>query len=170
MNTMENKMCPACKNTSDNDHKICIKCQFPFEGTEKEKSIHIGRFIGDKGIIFDAEDALVKSRNLLFIAAGLYALPVVINISALLTDLFVLGFNILVIITFVISGVFLKKSPLTFLILPLALLLAIYTINFLIDPNTLLQGILFKLLIISSLVYSIYNFTASEKFKKKFNL
>ena len=167
---IENKICPACKNSCPFEAMFCEKCEFPFKGTEKEKSIHIGRFIGDKGIIIDAEDALIRSRNLLYIAAGLYTLGVIINMSLLLNNLFVLAFNILIIITFVVSALFLKKSPLTFLILPLALLLSIYTINFIIDPNTLVQGILFKILIIGSLIYSIYNFVASEKFKKKFNV
>ncbi len=167
---MEHKICPACKNENNSSNTLCDKCEFPFEGTEKEKSIHIGRFIGDKGIIFDAEDALKKSQYLLFLAAGLYTLPVIINFSFLLNDPFALAFNGLIIITFIVCSLFIKKSPLTFLILPLVLLLAVYTINFIVDPNTLVQGILFKVLIISSLIYSIYNFVVSEKFKRKFNL
>ena len=162
-------MCPACKNESLPDSSVCEKCEFPFNGTEKEKSIHIGRFIGKRGVIFDSEDSLTKSQNLLYFAAGFYILGVIINFSFLLNNIFALLFNVIVIIVIAGSGILLKKAPLLFLIIPLAVLLTLYTINFIIDPNTLFNGIIFKFLILGSLFYSIYNYISSEKFKKKYN-
>ncbi|GAA3605861.1 hypothetical protein Q4Q39_11515 [Flavivirga amylovorans] len=166
---MENKACPACKNDSDLNVNLCPKCEFPFNGTEKEKSIHIGRFIGKKGIIFDAEDSLTKSQQLLFLAAGLYLLGVIINFSVLLNDLLALIFNTVVIIVILASGVLLKKAPMLFLIIPIIVLLFVYGINYAINPDSLTRGIFFKCLILGSLIYSIYNYLASERFKKKYN-
>ncbi|WP_346883851.1 hypothetical protein [uncultured Algibacter sp.] len=166
---MKGRMCPTCKNESLPDSNICEKCEFPFNGTEKEKSIHIGRFIGKKGIIIDSEDSLTKSQNLLYFAAGFYILGVIINFSLLLNNIFTLLLNITIIIIIAGSGILLKKSPLLFLIIPLAVLLTLYIFNFIINPNTLFEGIIFKLLILSSLFYSIYNYISSEKFKKKYN-
>lgn len=166
---MENKVCPACKNENENSNEFCIKCEFPFNATDKEKSIHIGRFIGKKGIIVDADDALTKSQNLLYLAAGFFLLGIIINFSVLLNNWFALLFNVVVVAVIVVSGALLKKSPLLFLIIPLFVLLSIYISNYLYDPNTLMQGIVFKCLILGSLIYSIYNYLASEKFKKKYN-
>ncbi len=166
---MESNVCPACKNDNDSNINLCVKCEFPFNGTEKEKSIHIGRFIGKKGIIFDAEDSLTKSQNLLYLAAGFYILGLIVNFSILLNHLIALVFNIVVIIVIALSGFLLKKSPLLFLIIPLTVLLMVYFLNYLVDPNSILRGILFKFLILGSLIFSIYNYLVSEKFKKKYN-
>ncbi|WP_406683555.1 hypothetical protein N1F78_12810 [Seonamhaeicola sp. MEBiC1930] len=167
---MESKICPACKNENLSRADNCQICEFPFTGSEKEKSLHIGKFISDKGIIIDSEDSLNKSRNLLFLAAGFYILGAIINYSLLLNNLFALVFNVVVILIIVVSGVLLKKSPLIFLSIPLILLITIYAINYLADPNTLINGIIFKMIILGSLGYSIYNYLASKKFKKKYNL
>ena len=166
---MSDKVCPACKNDNEEHNNICIKCEFPFNGSEKEKSIHIGKFIGKRGVIVDSEDSLTKSQNLLYFAAGLYVLGVIINFSALSNNILALLFNFAVILVIAVSGLLLKKSPLLFLIIPLLVLLTIYISDWIYDPNTIYRGILFKLLILGSLIYSIYNYLASEKFKKKYN-
>ena len=167
---METKVCPACKNDVGVAEINCSICEFPFEGTEKEKSIHIGRFIGKKGVIIDAEDHLIKSRNLLFLAAGFYALGTFINLSFLLKYPVALIINIAVISILVMCGILIKRAPLFFLIFPLALLFSIYLSNYLNDPSSIYNGILFKIIILGSLIYSIYLYLASKKFKKKYKI
>jgi len=167
---MESKICPACKNDNLVKADYCQFCRFPFNGSEKEKSIHIGKFISDKGIVVDSEDSLYKSRNLLFLAAGFYALGVIINYKILINNILVLIINLAVITIIVVCAVFLRKAPLLFLIIPLILLLTIYLLQYLVDPNSIMRGILYKMIILGSLGYSIYNYLASQKFKKKYNL
>lgn len=164
------KVCPACKNEIDTNNQFCDRCEFPFEASEKEKSIHIGKFISNKGIIVDSDDSLAKSQNLLYLAAGFYILGIIINFSVIKQDLFSLIFSVVVIFIIALCGFLLKKAPLIFLCIPLALLFFIYTINYLSNPRTLAQGIIFKILILGSLIYSIYNYKLSERFKKKYNL
>ena len=164
------KSCPACKNDVTAADEICDVCQFPFNGSEKEKSIHIGRFISQKGVIVDSQDSLTKSQYLLYLAAGMYTLSVVINLSLLLNNLFTLIFNAAIILVLIVSGILVKKAPIVFLLVPLFVLLSIYISNYVIDPSTLHQGIAFKLIILGSLIYSIYNYARSESFKKKFNV
>lgn len=166
---MDIKNCPACKNDNDIVNDLCEKCEFPFTGSEKEKSIHIGQFIGKRGIIVDSEDSLIRSQNLLYFAAGLYFIGVIINFSFLKQHIFSLFFSIGIIFVIALCGFLLKKAPLVFLSIPLALLLFIYTINYIYDYRTLVQGIIFKILILGSLIYSVYNYKLSEKFKKKYN-
>ena len=73
------KNCPACKNVNETDIDSCVRCEFPFNGSDKEKSIHIGKFIGQKGIITDSEDSLTKSQNFLYLAAAFYLVGVIVN-------------------------------------------------------------------------------------------
>ncbi|OEK07685.1 hypothetical protein A8C32_17045 [Flavivirga aquatica] len=166
---MDLKYCPACKNDNNSKVDFCIKCDFPLTGTEKDKSIRIGKFIGKKGIIFDADNSLEKSRKLLYYAAAFFILGIIINFSSLTNNILALGFNISIAMVILTCGILIKKAPLVFLLIPLILLLSIYGLNYMYDPTSLPRGIFFKLLIIGSLIYSIYNYLASEKFKKKYN-
>ncbi|MBT8327480.1 MAG: hypothetical protein KJP21_07135 [Bacteroidia bacterium] len=166
---MEAFVCPACKNEHPKDENICRICDFPFNGTEKEKSIHIGKFIGKKGIIQDAEANLDKSRNLLFFVAILNFVGIAINYEAVFQNIIaiIISFGIPIIIIF--CAFLIKKSPLIFLGIPLALMFLVYSIEIFIDPNEWLRGIFFKLIVLGILGYGIYNYIASENFKKQYN-
>jgi hypothetical protein len=166
---MSKTTCPACKNEIETA-EFCPLCEFPFNGSEIEKAKHIGRFINKKGVIVDSKDSLKTSRNFVLAAAGFYALSFILNIDIFLNNMIYLFVELGVIITLVTCAMLIKKQPLVFLGIPLALLLFIYTIQYLADERTLMQGIIFKILIIGSLIYSIYLNKSSNNFKKKFNV
>lgn len=167
---MENKTCPACSNKNEFKVSICNTCEFPFEGSQKEKSIHIGKFISDKGIIVDSDDFLIRSQQLVGFAAAIYLLRALINFSFLLSSPIDLFLNVFVIAVLVISALFIKRAPLIFLFIPTFILTTIYLIEYLIDVNIFISGIIFKLVIFGCLIYSIYINLQSNKFKKKFNI
>ena len=166
---MSTIICPACKNINNADTLFCDKCEFPFQGSEKEKSIHIGRFINKRGVVFDANDSIRKSQNILFLVIGLYVLGLVINFEFLLDNKIFLVFDILIIISFGVCAFMLKRAPVLFTTIPLIILIALYVSNFIIDPRSILNGIIMKVIIIGTLVYSIYLHISSNKFKKKYN-
>ncbi|MEC3907913.1 hypothetical protein VOI54_12860 [Tamlana sp. 2201CG12-4] len=167
---MGDKICPACKNESNSITNTCEKCKFPFEGSEKDKSIHIGRFISDKGIIADSEDYINKSQKFVGFAAAIYLLRAIIGFSTLLSSPIDFFINIFVITILIISAVFIKKLPFVFLLIPTLTLTTIYVIEYLVDFDIFINGIIFKLLIFGCLIYSIYINLESNKFKKKFNI
>mgnify|MGYP000209295204 CR=1 FL=1 len=164
------KQCPACKNELQDDLDFCDVCDFPFKGSEKEKGIHIGRFINKKGVVFDADESLNKSQYLIYIVVALFVLGMVINFQSLILNPFILGFNLAICLVLVASAILIKKSPLLFTTIPLVILLLLYIGNYIIDPRSLVNGILFKLIIIGSLIYSIYMHVSSNRFKKKYNI
>ena len=55
--------CPACKKENPKIAIFCETCNYPFEGTEKEKAIHIGRFVTKKGVTVDSEIQINRSRS-----------------------------------------------------------------------------------------------------------
>jgi len=161
--------CPACKNSVSTETEKCDYCEFPFNGSEKEKSIHIGKFINKRGVIFDANDSIRKSQNILLLVIGLNILGLIISYDSLMTDKFVLIINILIIISFAVCAFMIKKAPVLFTVIPLIIILSLYVINFIIDPKTIFSGIIMKLIIVGTLTYSIFLQISSDKFKKKFN-
>ncbi len=167
---MDAKDCPACKNENTADAELCITCKFPFNASEKEKGLHIGKFISDKGIIVDSEDYLIKSQRLLYIASLFYLIGTIVYFFTAPYYLVALIINIIVILILLVSAIFIKKHPLLFLSIPTFVLTTIYVSEYFVDPNLLLKGILFKLLIFGCLIYSIYIYFESKSFKKKYNI
>ncbi|MBP2831599.1 hypothetical protein J8281_05300 [Aquimarina sp. U1-2] len=162
--------CPACKKEVASNEDICPTCDFPFNGSEKEKSIHIGRFINKKGIIIDSNNALKGIRNILFIVATFQILKLLISINQGFNDIFTIGIYVFLSLTFILSGILVKKSPLLFTIFPLILLLGLYFLQYLVDPTSIYSGIFFKIAIIGGMLYSVFLTIKSNKFKKTYNL
>ena len=72
--------CPACKKENPKIAIFCETCNYPFEGTEKEKAIHIGRFVTKKGVTVDSEIQINRSRSILFIIAIINGLAIAMGI------------------------------------------------------------------------------------------
>ncbi|MDY7393804.1 hypothetical protein UMM65_00985 [Aureibaculum sp. 2210JD6-5] len=161
--------CPACKKEFETEIDKCTRCNFPFNGTEKEKGIHIGEFINKKGVSYDLDDSLGRSQKILYFIAGLNALFIAVILVNGNYDSIGLSLSILFTVTILLSAFFLKKNPVLFSIIPLALIIGITLFNYLIDPNTLINGIVLKIIIIGSLIYTIYLSVQSKKFSKKYS-
>ncbi|MFD1096002.1 hypothetical protein [Salegentibacter chungangensis] len=166
---MENNICPACKATQIETRDTCGNCEYPFKGTEEERSLHIGKFISRKSIIDTSETAIKRSRNILFVLAGLNMLFILINVSDPQFMVIDIILNFILGLAFLIFGFLIPKSPVVFTIIPLILLLLVYLLNALIDPETLASGFIMKLAIIGTLGYGVYINIKSEKFKKRYN-
>ncbi len=167
---MQPTTCPACSTASESPLEFCSKCQFPFNGNEKEKSSHIGRFITEKNIVQDSEKAILKSRRILFIISGLNLLMAIIAIFSA-EDLFIIDAIVYIFIAavFALFASFIRRSPIVFTIIPLLFLLMIYLIDAVYDPGTIARGFIFRLFIIGSLGYGAYQCYKAEKFRKKYN-
>ncbi|WP_339889154.1 hypothetical protein [uncultured Flavobacterium sp.] len=163
---MENKSCPSCKKESPSSYDSCSYCKFPFSGTEDEKSKHIGIFISQRRLLDKSAEEISKSKKLLYIITAFNVLGLFLN------NFDTLGLLITIVSTAVIllCAIFLEKNPKLLTIIPLGMILFIYLINFLVEPDTLLKGIMFKILIIGGLSYNLYTLYEADKFKKANNL
>lgn len=158
--------CPACKKEHIESLDNCNICAFPFNGTEKERAIHIGRFINTKGVLIDSVDSIKRSQMILFVIAGFNTLLFLINFflgSIFLLDIALIGI-------FLLCGILIRKSPILFICIPLVLIIGINISNYFIDPSLAFNGIFIKILIVSSLIYSIYIILKANKFKKRYEI
>ncbi|WMI65997.1 hypothetical protein RBH94_02290 [Aestuariibaculum sp. YM273] len=167
---MNNLQCPACKKEYQEQLSICNNCNFPFNGSEKEKGIHIGRFISAKGVITDSDNSIEKSQQILFFITGLNVLFLIVGIWNSSYDIIDLILNGIISIIFLLCAIFIKKKPLLLTSIPLLLMIGINILNYILEPRSILNGILMKVAIIGSLIYSIYLIISSEKFKKQYSV
>ena len=167
---MENNQCPCCKKDTPKSYDLCAHCKFPFSGSEKEKSVHIGKFISDKNIIEKSEDTIQNSKKILYyiVAANIFAM--VFSVFKNQHDIFSIILTSCITVIFLICAIFLNKNPKIFTIIPLVMLLLIYTINFLFDSRTFFQGIIFKTIFVLALCYNLYTLNLANKFKKENNI
>lgn len=166
---MEKIHCPACKSEQIENIDFCTNCEFPFNGTEKERAIHIGKYINKKGVLFDSGDSIERSQQILYAIAGINLLFIIIGFFTIGSDLITIIINLIITGIIAFCGYKIMENPMRYTIIPLILLLTIYTFNLIFDPKTLVRGAMVKLAIIGGLSYSIYLIKSAEKFKKKYD-
>lgn len=167
---MENHHCPSCKNNTPTSYELCSFCKFPFNGTENEKSLHIGKFISAKNILDKSEENIQNSKKILFMIVAFNILGVVISVMKNQYDFFGILISTIITLTMLFCALYLHKKPMILTIIPLSLILLIYTINFIFSRETFFQGIIFKTIILFALTYNLYTLNQANKFKKENNL
>ena len=168
---MESLKCPACKTVFLENKETCTKCNFPFNGTEQEKAVHIGQFILKKGVVIDASDYLKKTQNILFTISGVMGIYIFYFLIVGLSNTFYLIVNISLAVTFLFCGYKIKNNPTLLIIIPLFLVIGIFTINHLINPidqNFILNDLLSFLFLVGSLIYCLILQKKASKFKGKY--
>lgn len=160
-------ICPTCKSNYENQPQICTKCGFPFNGTEKEKSLFIGQQILKKGNVNDTKDRIKLARVILWIIGGLNILtPFIFYNNNPAREVFIITGLVLGLI-FIGFGFLTFKKPFISILIPLIILILFYTIAAIAEPITLFQGIVWKVVFLSGLIYSLISIIQAEKIKKE---
>ena len=159
-------VCPNCDSDVSQIEVFCDYCGYPLAGTEKEKAIFIGKQIANKSTIGDAKDSQHRVSIILYIVAVfmfLNAFLVYTNLNSLIDAIIYSALGIVLIVI----GVLAPKKPILFIAIALFVMLSYYTLLFIIDPSYILQGIVWKIVILASLVYGLIHAIEARKLKKK---
>jgi ribosomal protein L37E len=161
--------CPTCKEKFDIQPDQCPHCGYPFTGTQQEQSVFIGQQILKKGKLSDTKDRINRARNIIWIIGALNIIaPFVAYTHNPLQGMYIVS-GIVLGLVFIGCGFLSYKKPLAAILVPMVLLLFSYTVNAIVDPFTLIQGILWKVLFITALSYALVNILQSNKIKKESN-
>jgi hypothetical protein len=161
------KTCPCCKKENEEMIINCGFCRYPFEGSEREKAIHIGQFIStQKGVKFDSEAALKRSQKILAFLGIINLVYVIIVYKYMIPFDFIL--NVVIIGMFAWCAVTIYQSPLVKLMIPLVILFVFGVINIIILPQAFLDIILLRGSCAAVLIYSIILVRSHQKYVRKF--
>ncbi len=165
----ETVVCPTCKTNYESKPLICAKCGFPFLGTEKEKAIFIGKQISKKSQISDTQSKIKRARVILWVIGGLMFVSgfFIKTGGSTLTDSIEVVIRLVIGLIFIAFGFLTYKKPLISILIPLILLLLNYTIAAIINPYTLMQGFVLKIIFLGSLGYALLGIFQAEKIKKE---
>jgi ribosomal protein L37E len=146
--------CHYCKSTGlkAEDH-FCYSCGFPQGGTQEEMKLFIWKIKNKEQLLIDKKKSVRKATNILFILAGLNLIIGII--MGLLVEV-----NILVLIASIVSaaiylglGLWSLKQPFPAILSGFFIYIVFNVLNAIVDPTTIYQGLLWKIIIISSFVY-----------------
>ena len=163
---MSSIVCPTCKTSYSIEPPICANCGYPFNATKEIQAKFIADQITKKGHIRDTKDQLKMSRNILFAIAFINLIWSGMRLFLVRMDLQIYV-NSLIGMIFLFFAFFIKKKPLVSVVIPLVLLLSIYAVTGLINPLLLVNGIIWKVIFVSSLTYSIIRIRKSEQIKQE---
>lgn len=163
---MEEKLsCPVCATAKHPDASECTFCSYPFEGTDKEQ----GRFRGEVIVFGTKVEKLQKQMIWAQVILGLlciFGLIVAYSISMELGEFEALVFAITALpsMIFGVCAVLLKKNPLLYSRIAFFFYLGFNILDGILEPATIINGILWKAVIITVLVGIMS--TASDVMKK----
>lgn len=148
--------CSLCETSLGDGSVFCSNCGYPERGTEKEKAVYHASKVMKKNKHFDAEKKIKSARNTLYVMGGfffLYSMFYYFNGN----DLAVLTTNLILAISYFVLGYWSIKKPLAALLLGLLLYSTVVIISAIVEPASLISGILWKVLIIAYLGKGIYS-------------
>lgn len=154
--------CKMCETHVHTESTFCTNCGYPEHGTDKDVAVFHAHNAMEKNKNIDADKRVKSARTTLYVMAGIsfiFGLILFFNdldIAALFADL-------ILCIIYLCLAYWSKQKPVMALLLGLLLFLTTMILSALIDPSTLLQGFLWKILIIFYLGKGIYSASAVKK-------
>lgn len=161
--------CPNCKKAYYFYIEKCENCGYPFSGTDLEKSHFVAQNIMKSCKIIDTSKS-IKIAKFILISIGsfncfisLFLFNSYFNYPIIYLIAFLIG------IIFIFSGVFIRKNPIIAITIPFLMLLIDYILQGIADYSLFMRFIIFKLVIICLLIYSLVKVIEAEKLKKESN-
>ena len=162
--------CKICKTKVDENLAICNICDYPLQGTEKEKATYVANQIIQKSQVEESIKNLKKSRIILFLM-GVYffLLPFVMQLlyKAYKTDIMNISIHMFLGIMFIGFGFLTYKKPKIALLIPLSITTIYYLVLLFINPFYIWQGVLWKIIIVMGLGYGYFSVRKSDRILKE---
>ncbi|MFC0517859.1 zinc ribbon domain-containing protein [Mucilaginibacter angelicae] len=162
--------CAHCNTDVKPEDTFCTQCGYPVKGTEAEQN----KFISERQV--EEIDMFTYNKTLKQAGTSLYYLAGVFIISGLIYFFMhkdeaevvaVVITNLIMAAIFLVLGAYSKKKPLACIISGLSLYVIVQVLNAIIDPISIAQGIIIKIVIIGYMIRGIKSAMEIEKIKKE---
>lgn len=173
MEAPSNINCACCATPFAEADIYCNSCGFPLKGTEEEQRGFIDNRTIKEIDLADFHKNIKSATNSLYWVAGLFALGGIIGGFMLQDKSEIVGHLIVYVILiaiFLALAVWGKQKPLPALISGLSLYVFVQVANAILEPASILSGIIVKIIIIAMLIKGIKAALEADKIKKEFNI
>ncbi|MBN2728150.1 MAG: hypothetical protein JXR53_02915 [Bacteroidales bacterium] len=162
-------ICYHCKSTGlKEEDYFCPNCRFPQRGTQQEMKIFMNRMRIKKMKHAEKKSAVKRGRIVLYLLAG-FNLLVGIIMWLITDDISILIGSIIGAGIYFALAEWSKKKPFPAILIGFFVYIVFMLINAIIDPNTLYQGLIIKIVIILGFVYGFKGAKEAENLEKELN-
>ncbi|WP_121811839.1 zinc ribbon domain-containing protein [Mucilaginibacter kameinonensis] len=165
--------CAHCNADSKAEDTFCTQCGYPLKGTEAEQN----KFISERQVeeidMFTYNKTLRQASNTLYYLAGVFIFAGLIYFFIHKDEVDVVSVvitNIIMAAIFLVLGAYSKRKPLACLISGLSLYVIVQVLNAIIEPISIAQGIIIKIVIIGYMIKGIKSAMEIEKIRKENNI
>lgn len=154
--------CTHCEIPITETTAFCPECGYPEKGNEQDVAKFYARRVMAKNKNIDAEEKINSARNTLFVMAGVVMLYGFYHFFVN-ADSATLIVNFIVCCIYILLGFWTKEKPMIALLLGLLLYVTMIIISGILEPISLVKGILWKIIIIGYLGKGIYSASSIKK-------
>lgn len=165
--------CKCCNASVQENDQFCQSCGFPLKGTQEEQD----NFIYNrnyKHLELEGLNKKIKSAGTtLYVLSGLfivYGLIMFAVNSGNDSSSPLLITNGILSIIFLLLGFWSKSKPVAAIISGLSLYALIQILNVIVEPTSILKGIIIKIAIIAYLIKGLQSAFEAEKIRKQLNI
>ena len=162
--------CAHCNTEIKTEDTFCTQCGYPLKGTEAEQNNFTTEKQFEEIDMFTYNKTLRQASNTLYYLAGVFVFSGLLYffmhkdeaevVSVVIT-------NLVMAIIFVALGAYSKRKPLACLISGLSLYIIVLVLNAIIEPMSIVQGIIIKVIIIGYMIRGIKSASEIEKIRKE---
>ncbi|MEQ8626388.1 zinc ribbon domain-containing protein [Ekhidna sp.] len=164
-----NLTCSNCQKPINESDTYCGNCGFPENGSDEEKNKFHYRIKLKTDVVKDAEKKIKNVKTLLFVLAGLNILLGFYFIFILDSNLtFADGVGLLIsALVFIGCAIWVNKQPLMGVLAAFGFYLFLQVLAAVVDPSTILQGLLLKIIIIGVFIKGINSARDAKKYREQ---
>lgn len=165
--------CEACYYKVAADDAFCNNCGYPLKGTEEEQRAFKANLAINEIDLQDYKDKMRKGRNSLYYVGGALFVGTLIEVGTAPDKSnagFIIGFGAVIMGIFIALAAWSKAKPFAAMVSGASLWGVIMILNAIVNPISIIQGIVVKIIIIGLLVNGIRAAIAAEKIKKETHL
>ncbi len=162
-------VCQHCRSTglSEND-KYCSNCGFPQRGDDHEKKKFLSLLQVKKRWLDEHRRSINKARNILYILAGFYIL-FGIGYHIFKKDLPVLISCFMIGVVYLGLALWCRKNPFAAIVSGICVYAVTIVISAIDNPVNLFSGFIWKILIISGLIYGYKGAREAKQLEDELN-
>lgn len=164
--------CPHCSaELGDKETKFCQSCGYPARGSSQEQSNFKRKIQLQKEVLADAQKKVKRVSLMLYILGGINLVVGIFLLNMELgfdSEMKILGWATLINAAVLIAcGLWVKKKPVTGVLVAFSFYLVIQIAGAVIDPSTIFQGIILKIIILAIFIRGLKSAYDYKEYQKK---
>ncbi|HEY3404083.1 MAG TPA: hypothetical protein VGK59_11885 [Ohtaekwangia sp.] len=159
--------CDNC-NAQVSTEKFCTRCGFPVNGTEDEKTQYKGKVMNTRLSLKEAQDKIDKAKLIIYVLAGF---TFIFGLVAGLVndDMPTMVVNMVICVLYIILAFWASTNPFGAILTCFIIYITLQIVNAIVEPSTLISGILWKVIFIGAFVKGIQSASEAQKLMKEMN-